>query len=140
MVVVVLDPPGLKRVYEGCEHQGAHDVLYQLVFAEGTVATIVPNNKELQAHSSIRELLMSVIFTSLLRRFWQNRLPGTESLLNNYEGQTGTKRPQLDKSEACPHRFQDERGMRVQIHAEVCAYPSPGCSSKSPCQGQQIPR
>lgn len=49
MVVVVLDPPGLKGIDEGGKHQGAHNVLYQLVLAEGAVATVMTHHKELQA-------------------------------------------------------------------------------------------
>ena len=48
MVVVVLDPPGLKGIYEGRKHQCAHNVLYQLVLAEGAVSTVVSDHKELQ--------------------------------------------------------------------------------------------
>ena len=48
MVDIVLDPPGLKGVDEGCKHEGAHNVLYKLVLAEGAVPTVVANHKELQ--------------------------------------------------------------------------------------------
>jgi len=48
MVVVVLDPPWLKGVYERRIHEGAHNVFSQLVLAEGTVTTVVAYHKELQ--------------------------------------------------------------------------------------------
>ena len=54
VVDIVLDPPGLKGVYEGGKHEGANNVLNQLVFAEGSVASVMPNHKELQRHSSMR--------------------------------------------------------------------------------------
>lgn len=47
MVHVVLDPPGLKGVYERSKHEGAHNILYQLVAAECSVATVMPNHEEL---------------------------------------------------------------------------------------------
>lgn len=47
MVYVVLDPPGLKGVYERSKHEGAHNVLYKLVAAECSVPTVMPNHKEL---------------------------------------------------------------------------------------------
>lgn len=47
VVDIVLDPPGLKGVYEGRKHEGANNVLNQLVFAEGSVASIVPHHKKL---------------------------------------------------------------------------------------------
>lgn len=54
MMDVVLDPPGLKGVYERGKHEGAHNVLYQLVLAEGTVPAIMPHHKELHTtHSAI---------------------------------------------------------------------------------------
>ena len=49
MVHIVLDPPGLKRVYEGGKHEGPHNVLHQLVFAERSVPTVMSNNEELHA-------------------------------------------------------------------------------------------
>ena len=48
MVDVVLDPPWLKGVDEGGKHEGAHNILHQLVLAEGTVPTVMPYHKELQ--------------------------------------------------------------------------------------------
>lgn len=48
MVVVVLDPPWLKGVYQRRIHEGAHNVFSQLVLAEGTVTTVVAYHKELQ--------------------------------------------------------------------------------------------
>lgn len=48
MVVVVLDPPRLKGVYERRIHEGAHNVFSQLVLAEGAVTTVVAYHKELQ--------------------------------------------------------------------------------------------
>ena len=53
MMVVVLDPPGLKGIYEGRKHQCAHNILYELVFAEGTVPTVMPNHKELQPDKTL---------------------------------------------------------------------------------------
>lgn len=47
MVHIVLDPPGLKGVYEGGKHKGPHNVLHKLVLAERSVPTVVSNNKEL---------------------------------------------------------------------------------------------
>lgn len=35
VVLVVLDAPGLKGVQQRGEHQGAHDVLHQVVLVEG---------------------------------------------------------------------------------------------------------
>lgn len=52
VVVVVLDAPRLEGVDEGRKHEGAHDVLEQLVLAEGPVPGIVSNHKEL--HQSTR--------------------------------------------------------------------------------------
>lgn len=49
---IVLDPPGLKGVYEGSEHESAHNVLYQLILAEGTVPTVVTHHKELHTHNN----------------------------------------------------------------------------------------
>ncbi len=57
MVVVVLDPPGLKRIYERGKHECAHDVLCQLVLAECTVPTVMPNHKELQQNKINSETL-----------------------------------------------------------------------------------
>lgn len=48
VVLVVLDPPGLKGVDERHEGQRAHNVLQQLVVAEAAVTTIMANHKELQ--------------------------------------------------------------------------------------------
>ena len=48
MMMVVLDAPRLKGVDEGHEHDGAHDVLNQLIFAEAAMPTIVPNHEHLQ--------------------------------------------------------------------------------------------
>lgn len=48
VVLVVLDPPGLEGVDEGHEGQGTHNVLQQLVAAEGAVAAVVPDHKELR--------------------------------------------------------------------------------------------
>ena len=52
MMDVVLDPPGLKGVYEGSKHESAHNVLYQLILAEGTVPTVVTHHKELHTHNN----------------------------------------------------------------------------------------
>ena len=61
VVVVVLDPPGLKGVDEGGKGNGAHNVLQEFVCGEAAVATIVPNNKELQqeGHRGIGEAACS---------------------------------------------------------------------------------
>ena len=48
VVVVVLDPPGLKGVDEGRKGKGAHNVLQELIFGEAAVPTVVPDHKELQ--------------------------------------------------------------------------------------------
>ena len=48
VVVVVLDAPGLEGVDEGREGDGAHDVLQQLVLAEGAVARVVADHEELR--------------------------------------------------------------------------------------------
>lgn len=53
MVVVVLDAPGLERVDEGSKHEGAHDVLDQVVLVEGAVARIVANHEELHNHEGM---------------------------------------------------------------------------------------
>ena len=50
MMDVVLDPPGLKWVYEGSKHQSAHNVLHKLVLAEGSVPAVMAYHKELQKH------------------------------------------------------------------------------------------
>ena len=47
MVVVVLDPPRLKRIDERRERQRAHDVLQQLVLAEAAVPAVVAHDKPL---------------------------------------------------------------------------------------------
>lgn len=61
VVVVVLDPPGLKWVYERSKHQGTHNVLNQLVLTEGSVTTIMTNHKELQKpHTVLRHLLLQL--------------------------------------------------------------------------------
>ena len=61
MMVVVLDPPGLKWVYERSKHQGTHNVLNQLVLTEGSVTTIVTDHKELQKpHTVLRHLLLQL--------------------------------------------------------------------------------
>ena len=52
MMNVVLDPPGLKGVYEGGKHEGAHNVLHQLVFAEGTVPAVMTHHKKLHTHNN----------------------------------------------------------------------------------------
>ena len=52
MMDVVLDPPGLEGVYERGKHKGAHNVLYQLVLAEGTVPTVMPHHKKLHIPNS----------------------------------------------------------------------------------------
>lgn len=49
VVYIVLDPPGLKGVYKGGKHEGPHNVLHQLVFAERSVPTVMSNNEELHA-------------------------------------------------------------------------------------------
>ena len=48
MVVVVLDPPRLERVYERHERQCTHDVLNELILAEGSVPAVMANHKPLQ--------------------------------------------------------------------------------------------
>jgi hypothetical protein len=50
MMVVVLDPPGLERENDGCEHEGANDVFNKLVLAEGAMAAIVTNDKPLHKY------------------------------------------------------------------------------------------
>ena len=52
VVVVVLDAPGLKGVDEGRKHDGAHDVLQQLVLAEAAVPAVVPHHKHLQCQAA----------------------------------------------------------------------------------------
>ena len=52
MVVVVLDSPGLKGVDEGHEGKRAHNVLHQLVLTEGSVSTVMANNKPLHQHET----------------------------------------------------------------------------------------
>lgn len=47
MVYIVLDPPGLKGIYEGGKHKSAHNVLNKLVAAECSVPTVMSNHKEL---------------------------------------------------------------------------------------------
>lgn len=47
MVVVVLDPPWLKGVYERRIHEGAHNIFSQLVLAEGAVTAVMAHHKEL---------------------------------------------------------------------------------------------
>lgn len=51
MVFVVLDSPGLVGVNEGHEGNGPHNVLHQLVLAEGLVGTVVANHKQLNPNS-----------------------------------------------------------------------------------------
>ena len=48
VVVVVLDSPGLKGVDEGHEGKGANNILHQLVLAEGSVSTVMADDKPLQ--------------------------------------------------------------------------------------------
>lgn len=58
MVDVVLDPPGLERVDEGGEHEGAHNVLHKLVLAEGAVPAVMPHHKELHStHSPLMPVI-----------------------------------------------------------------------------------
>lgn len=47
VVVVVLDPPGLKGVDDRHKHESADNVFHKLVLAEGAVTAIVANNKPL---------------------------------------------------------------------------------------------
>eukprot|EP00967_Tisochrysis_lutea_P060554 scaffold77463_cov18-Tisochrysis_lutea.AAC.1 len=51
VVVVVLDAPGLVRVDEGREHDGAHNILQQMVFVESPVRAVMANNKPLHRNS-----------------------------------------------------------------------------------------
>ena len=53
VVVVVLDSPGLKGVDEGHEGQSAHDVLHQLVLAEGSMAAVMSHHKPLHDHGCL---------------------------------------------------------------------------------------
>ena len=53
VVVVVLDPPGLKGVDEGGKGNGAHNVLQELVLGETAVPTVVSNHKELQRREAV---------------------------------------------------------------------------------------
>mmetsp|Transcript_4454 Transcript_4454/g.11104 ORF Transcript_4454/g.11104 Transcript_4454/m.11104 type:complete len:488 (-) Transcript_4454:18-1481(-) len=46
VVVVVLDPPGLKGVDERRKHQRAHNILHKVVLVEGAVASIVADGEE----------------------------------------------------------------------------------------------
>lgn len=64
MVHIVLDPPGLKGVYEGGKHEGPHYILHQLVLAESSVAAVMPHHKEL--HKSHRAESKSRISDRLL--------------------------------------------------------------------------
>lgn len=50
MMVIVLDPPWLKRVYERHKHDGPHNVFQQLVFGESPVTGVVANDKHLQCN------------------------------------------------------------------------------------------
>lgn len=50
MMLVVLDPPGLKGEDNGCKHEGANNVFHKLVLAEGAMAAIVANNKPLHIY------------------------------------------------------------------------------------------
>ena len=54
MVHIVLDPPGLEGVYEGGKHEGAHNVLHQLVLAESSVPAVMPHHKELRKNTGLR--------------------------------------------------------------------------------------
>lgn len=54
VVVVVLDAPGLEGVDEGRKHQGAHDVLHQVVLVEAAVAAVVANHKPLHSRGTHR--------------------------------------------------------------------------------------
>lgn len=53
VVVVVLDPPGLKGVDERRKHQRAHNILHKVVLVEGAVASIVADGEELQEERAI---------------------------------------------------------------------------------------
>ena len=50
MVHIVLDPPGLKGVYEGGKHEGPHNVLHKFVLAERSVPAVMSNDKELHTY------------------------------------------------------------------------------------------
>ena len=52
VVVVVLDPPGLKGVDQGGKHDGPDDVLDEVVLVEGAVAGVVAHGEELLTEGS----------------------------------------------------------------------------------------
>lgn len=64
----MLDPPGLKRVYERSKHERAHNVLCQLALAEGTVPAVVAHHKELQHPYWLQPWLLKTHVTSCM--FW----------------------------------------------------------------------
>ena len=45
-MVVVLDAPGLKREGEGHEHEGANNVLHEVVAVEAAVAGVMTHDEE----------------------------------------------------------------------------------------------
>ena len=56
MVVVVLDPPWLKGVYQRRIHEGAHNIFSQLVLAEGAVTAVMAHHKELWYPEKLQHL------------------------------------------------------------------------------------
>ena len=53
VMMVVLDPPRLKGIYERHEGNCAHDVFHKVVLAEAAVSTIMANDKELLTRTEI---------------------------------------------------------------------------------------
>ena len=53
VVVVVLNPPRLEGVHQRREHDGAYDVLQQLVLTEAAVTAVVSHHEELRGTVNI---------------------------------------------------------------------------------------
>jgi hypothetical protein len=74
MMLVVLNPPGLKGIDQGHECQSSHNVPQQLVLAEAAVATIMANDEELQNKATHNNQCES----SLRVKAWQQTLVNVE--------------------------------------------------------------